>query len=362
MTASAKKAAADFEKFSQSFAKTFGEGSLHPADTNSPYEVISTGSLAIDARSGVGGYVQGRLVEVWGNESIGKSTLCLLGIAEAQKKYPTRRTAWIDVEHVFDRNWAQQHGVDTGTLLVYEPQSAEDVADAMKDILRSGFFSMVVLDSIGAMIPEAEKEKDADKAVMAQQAKIVTRMVKIAAVEAWLANTVVIMINQVRANLAYGADTTTGGGFALKHCTTMKLKLSRTGEKPFTIREGDADLEVGREIAVKFERNKVAPAYRVAKIVMFNQDSKWGPVGLDLVDEAVTLGIENTIIEQGGAWYTLPSGDRVQGRAQVVEKVRANPEMIDTIRQRVLAIARGEVVEHDPQADFEAAESEGDDE
>jgi hypothetical protein len=191
---------------------------------------------------------------------------------------------------------------------------------------------------------------------MAQQAKIVTRMVKIAAVEADKTQTVVLLLNQVRANLAYGADTTTGGGFALKHCTTHKLKLSRTGTMPFKVGE---DI-VGHEIKINFERNKVAPPHKIATMVLFNQTTdKFGPVGIDLVDEAATVGMRRGVIHQKGAWYVLPTGEQVQGRPAVVQALRDDPAVVQMVREQVLALNVGEIVVHDLEADLAAAEAEG---
>lgn len=331
------------------FAKTFGDGTLLTADLVAPYEVISTGSLTLDYALGVGGYVEGRLVEVWGADALGKTTLSLCGMAEAQKKHSDKLTGFIDMEQTFDLGLARGMGVDTAKLKIVRPSSAEDVADALKEMLRSGFFSYIVLDSIGAMIPEAEKEKDADEAVVASQAKIVTRMVKIAAVEARKSGTVVILINQVRSNIGgYGADTMTGGGFALKHVTTHKLKLKRTGTSPYFVKVDGEDRMVGHEIAIDVERNKVAPPRKIATINLFNQASeKYGPRGVDKADEASLLGLKPMVgaIQQNGGWYTiLSTGEKVQGREAVVSALRADPELVADIRSRALAAISGEVV------------------
>ena len=179
------------------------------------------------------------------------------------------------MEQVWDDNWAVQHGIELDRCLLFTPSSAEDVADAVKEFLSSGLFSMVVLDSVGAMIPEKEKEKGADEATVAIQAKIVTRMVKIAAVAARQNNCTFIIINQVRAQISFRGGTTTGGGFALKHASSFKLKLARTGTTPFEATIEGEKRVVGHEIKIKVERNKVAPAYRDATVVMFNQPSKF---------------------------------------------------------------------------------------
>lgn len=337
---------AAFRRWQQGFEKSFGEGRLIVAEDFAPYEVVSTGSPLLDDAMGVGGYVRGRLVEIWGPDALGKSTLALIGIAEFQRQFPDERAAYIDVEGTFDKGLAAGLGVDLSRLFVYEPNSAEEVADAMKRMLTGGVFRYIVLDSIGAMIPEAEKQKDADEATMAIQAKIVTRMVKIAAVEARLSKAVVILINQVRANLSYGADTTTGGGFALKHCTTHKLKLKRTGAKPYTVKIDGEEHYVGHELAIQVERNKVAPPRRTAIVSLFNQASeKYGPRGLDRADEAATLGLRRDvgIIQQSGAWYTITTtGERCNGRPALVDALRSDPDTVAKIREAAIAARSGE--------------------
>lgn len=342
--AAPKKASASaLAQFEEKFAKTFGDGAL---DTGTgkvkDYEVISTGILSLDYEVGVGGLVEGRLVEYWGPDGIGKTRAAILAMVEAQRKHPSKRVAFIDVEQKFDRKWAQDHGLDLKRMYLFAPSNAEDVADAVKEFVRSGLISMIVVDSIGAMIPEAEKTKDADAAVMAQQAKIVTRMVKIAASEAPKTSTAIILINQVRANLSYGADTTTSGGFALKHVTTMKMKFKRTGTEAFKAKVNGQDVVVGHEIAIVVERNGVAPAYRTATASMFNVPTeKYGPIGVDQADQAVTMGIRTGVIRQGGAWYDLPTGQHLQGRAAVLDTLRTDTDALEAVRIRVLDIAAG---------------------
>lgn len=343
--AAAKTTLRGLDKFVEKFEKSFGAGTIQRTKSANPYEVLSTGSLSLDYALGVGGYVEGRIVEIWGPEGVGKTTLSMMAVAEAQRKHPEKNTAWIDMEQVWDDNWAEQHGIDLERNLLFRPNSAEDVADAVKEFLSSGLFSVVVLDSVGAMIPEKEKEKDADEATVAIQAKIVTRMVKIAAVAAREHHCTFIIINQVRAQISFRGGTTTGGGFALKHASSFKLKLARTGTTPFKAKIEGEDRTVGHEIKVKVERNKVAPAYREATMVLFNQPSKYGPVGIDRVDEAVTLGIKTGVIRSAGAWYDVPGlPDRVNGREAIVRALRDNPEATEAIRAEVLRTREHEIV------------------
>jgi recombination protein RecA len=276
-------------------------------------------------------------------------------MAMAQRKHKHKRVAWIDMEHVWDPAWAQALGVDLSRVGLFVPDTAEDVADSMKMIVDSGLYSMVTLDSIGGMFAKVEAEKDSGDAVMGKQAQIVTRMVKINAVAAAKNGTVVAMINQVRANLSYGADTTTGGGFALKHATTIKLKMKRTATPPLTVKILGEEIPVAQEIAILVERNKVAPRGRVATVMLKNvATDKYGPVGFDQVDEATNLGIKLGIIGQTGGWYTLPDGQRLNGRERVVEHLRANPQQVDDIRTKVISIRAQEVHVESEQTDEES--------
>jgi recombination protein RecA len=362
--AAAKNAA--MAKFEERFAKVFGEDSLVADEAEVPYKVISTGSIALDYALGVGGYVLGRVTEVWGQDDLGKSTLAMQGCREAQRAYPDRLVGWIDMERKWDWAWARTHGMDTSKarFRLYRPESAEDVADALKEMIRSGLFSMIVLDSIGAMIPEAEKEKDADEAVMMIQAKVITRMVKIAAVEADKTETAVVLLNQVRADTSMSRrTTTTGGGFALKHSSTHKIELKRGGDTPLSIKVDGVNQQVGHQIACFIERNKVAPAKKTAFITLVTTATeKYGPVGIDKADEAAVMGIKTGVIAQSGAYYTfVATGERVKTRDTVVAKLREDPELVDAVREGVLAtLVDSIVIGQEAEIDVEALEVEED--
>lgn len=337
--------------FEERMAKKYGADSLLNTADITPYEVISTGSLALDYATGVGGLVEGRLHEYWGMDAIGKSTMAILALAEAQKKYPQRVVGYIDVEHKLDLAWVRDHGVDMKRCYVIQPGLAEETADILRDMLLPEF-ALVVVDSIGAMLPKAESEKDAEEATVALQAKVVTRMVKMAASAAPRSKTAVLLINQVRANVSgFGKATTTGGGFALKHVTTMKMEFKRTGTQPFELGSGDNKVIVGHELAVRLEKNNVAPPGRTAFINLFNAASeKYGPIGVDKVDEAVTLGLKLDVIPRDGAWYTVPgTGERFQGREKLIEGLRSQPETVQGIREAVLATVAAEVYSEERQ-------------
>lgn len=333
------------EEFVANANATYGGGKFEVAAKASPYEVISTGSIELDRALIVGGYVEGRTVEIWGPEGAGKTLLGIKAMVEGQKKYPHKAVYFCNVEHRWDQQWGISHGLDPKRLVVATPENAEDVADMVKDACRKGIFSVIVVDSIGAMIPEAEKEKDADQAVMMAQAKIVTRMVKIAAPEAAKSRAVVIFINQVRANIGYGGDTTTGGGWALKHGTTMKFYVRRTSDSALFIGSGENKQQVGHGVTVKVERNSVALAYRKAEFILLYVTTKqYGPMGIDTALEATNLGIETGIIEQTGGWYLNKlTGEKVNGKPAVIEMMRENPSMAMDIRARALDLVSGEI-------------------
>lgn len=338
------------EAFQAKMDKSFGAGVFSMSADITAYDVIPTGSIVLDYYLGVGGYVVGRLHELWGPEGAGKTTMAMQAVREAQRKYSDKLAAWIDVEKRLDKSWAVQHGVDLSRMVIVQPNSAEDVADQLKELCRSGLFSIVVVDSVGAMLPEKAKEKDAEDSVMGKEAQVITRMVKLNAVEAQRSNTTVLLLNQVRANFGYGADTTTPGGFALKHATTTKLNIKRAGgtDTAFKVKINGEDRIVGHMLAVNIQRNSVAPAYRTAQFPMFYiPTEKYGPVGIDSADEAATIGILSKVVQLSGSWYTIKySGVRVQGRDALVEELRKDPDTIAKIRElALLANAPTEVSE-----------------
>jgi recombination protein RecA len=328
------------EKFEATFAKSFGEGVMRRASAVLPYDVISTGSIALDYAMGSGGYIKGRLTELWGPTSLGKTTLALIGAAQAQKAVPDRMVALIDQEKTFDEDWAVAHGVDPTRLLLITPTTAEDAADYMKTLIESDQVSMVVLDSIGAMLPAKEAEKDAGDAVVGVGAKIVTRMVKIATNLASEHQVAVVLVNQIRASIGsfVGPDITRPGGHALQHCTTHVLKFRRTKEAPYFIGTDDDKTQVGQQIAITVEKNKVAPPKKTAIVTFFNQATeKYGPVGIDRAFESFTLGKRLGSVERTGAWYTLPDTSRHNGEDAVKAYLREHPEVQDMIRTKALA-------------------------
>jgi recombination protein RecA len=348
-----KLSPAQMKKALEKFEKAHGAGTIEIDAAFSGYDVIPTGSMDLDYALGVGGIVIGRQHEWWGPDGIGKSTMGYITMAEAQRAYPDRLVGLINVEQKLDKPWVWAHGVDKKRCLLSLPDTAEDVADALKDMMRDFEPVIVFIDSVGALIAEAEMEKDAgDDYHGGKKAQIVTRMVNIAAVEARKHECAVVYINQVRANVSgFGKATTTGGGWALRHCTTSKLEFKRTGTEPYKIKMADGEtVQVGHEVAIKVERNGVAPAYRTAFVNLFNQDTKkYGPLGIDRATEAVNVGLKTGVIEQqaGGYYVVSVTGERVRGRDALIKSIRKDPTSIDAIREAVIATRASEVHDDD---------------
>jgi recombination protein RecA len=337
-------------KFSEDFTKRFGEGTIRRRRS---YQVVSTGSLTLDYAMGCGGYVVGRITEIWGVESVAKTTLAMIAAGNFQRAFPGRAVAWIDMERTFDYEWAKALGVNPAKLVVLVPENSEDVADMAKMSIKSGLFSLVVLDSVGGMITEEEFEKAADKASVGTAAKIITRMVKIAAVLCDDTDTTMIIVNQTRANISITGGTTTGGGFALKHVTTHKIKLRRTMKEPYTVGTKDDKETLGFELSATVQKNKVAPPGRVGIFALFVQPSeKYGPVGIDRVTEAYTMGTKLGIIQVRGSFYALPGTDQPEhGRDAVLARLRYDPELLERVREQMLEHVADLVADDAPPVD-----------
>lgn len=354
MATKAGPPAAALKKFRESFAKSFGEDTLKTYGPDYKYDVIPTGSIALDYALGCGGWIKGRISELWGPEQLGKSTQLMISMAEAQRVDSDKMQGWIDAEKTWDPHWAELHGVDLDRVLVAQPDNAEDVADIAKEMVTSNLINMLTLDSVGAMIARAEKEKDASEATVALVAKIVTRMTKLMAAEAPKYSVAVAIINQARANISAtgprAAALTRTGGFALSHVTTHRCKFAR-GKDTYMIGSKtdtkDDRVQVGQQIAITVEKNKVAPPKRTALLTFFNTETpQYGPVGIDKAFDAYSMGIQTGVIRQGGGTYTLPNGDKLKGKEEVLACMRNNVQARDLVREKVLATVAGEVVEH----------------
>lgn len=335
-------------KFETDFAKEFGEGVLSVPKIKA-YEVVSTGSLTLDAALGCGGTIAGRITEIWGPPNTGKTTMAMITAANYQQQYPNRVVGWIDVEHSWDDAWAEAHGLDINRVRKTEPATAQDVSDHAKFMVRSGLFSLIIIDSIGGMIGRSEVEKDADDAAVAEVARVVTRMVKYQAHQLTVHKTGLWIINQPRSNIgSYGGGSTTGGGNALKHVSTHKIRMRLTNTSPYMVSTKPEDGEAGFEVAAHVERNKVAPPKKVATFGLFNQDTdEWGPMGIDQASEALHLGIRFGIIANlSKGWYQLPDREvKTNGEKKVLNALRESPELVEQIRAEILSRSAEEVTD-----------------
>jgi recombination protein RecA len=306
--------------------KQFGKGSIMRLGEDhevGPVAVIPSGSVGLDLALGVGGYPRGRVIEIFGPESSGKTTLALHAIAEVQKAGGT--AAFIDAEHALDVGYARKLGVSLGDLLVSQPDTGEQALEIAEQLVRSGACDLVVVDSVAALVPKAEIEGEMGDSHMGVQARLMSQALrKLTAVVSRNAATV-IFINQIRMKIGvvFGNPETTTGGHALKFYASVRLDIRRIG----AVKEGEQ--VVGSRTRVKVVKNKVAPPFREAEF-----DVRYG-VGVDRAAEALDLAVERGAVERSGAHFSL-DGERLgQGRERAAEWLRANPAALEALVARV---------------------------
>ncbi len=336
------------DKLLASFNKSYGEGVMQ-VKTKAEYDVIPTGSIALDRAMSTGGYIIGRETELWGAPDGGKSSLAYIAAGNAQRKFTDRDVIFVDVEHKYDPDWARACGADPERILWVDPLTAENTADMVKDSIRSDAASMVIVDSIGAVLTHKEFEKAASESDMGKRAQVVSRMILIAVGLAPRHNVAVVILNQARANFSqFGADTKPAGGFIPAHSSTHKLQVKRASA-PYTIGNDDQKMDIGYEMAVKVERSKAGPSGRNVKFDFYTvATEKYGPVGIDRIQEAFAVGKRDGVIEQAGAYYTLPDGERLKSADTVLDYLREHPKVVDLIREKVLEPAKAEIVDDQP--------------
>ncbi len=308
--------------------KQFGKGSvMRMGDANAirNIEVISTGSLSLDLALGVGGVPKGRVVEIYGPESSGKTTMTLHIIAEAQKQGGT--CAFIDAEHALDPVYSEKLGVDMDELLVSQPDTGEQALEITDMLVRSGAVDVVVIDSVAALTPKAEIEGDMGDSHVGLQARLMSQALRKLTANIKRSNCVVIFINQIRMKIGvmFGSPETTTGGNALKFYSSVRLDIRRIG----AIKKGDEVL--GNETRVKVVKNKVAPPFRQAHFEILYGE------GVSREGEIIELGVGQGLIEKSGAWYSY-NGDRIgQGRENVRNFLKENPEIAQHIETQIRA-------------------------
>jgi recombination protein RecA len=311
-----------------SIEKQFGKGSimkLGDADQMvTKVATISTGSIGLDLALGIGGYPRGRVIEIFGPESSGKTTLTLHAAAEAQRVGGT--AAFIDAEHALDIHYARALGVDTGELLISQPDCGEQALEIADLLVRSGAVDLVVIDSVAALIPRAELEGDMGDQHVGLQARLMSQALRKLAANISKSNSLVIFINQIRMKIGvmFGSPETTTGGNALKFYASQRLDIRRIG----SIKQGE-DV-VGNRTRVKVVKNKLAPPFRTVEFdIMYGE-------GISRAGDLIDLGVENGVIEKSGAWFSF-LGERIgQGRENAKAFLKDNPDVARKVESALL--------------------------
>src|SRR5512132_3188356 len=306
--------------------KQFGKGAIMKMgdkDVEKGIQVVSTGSLGLDLALGVGGLPRGRVIEIYGPESSGKTTLTLQVIANIQKLGGT--AAFIDAEHALDPQYAQRLGVVTSELLLSQPDNGEQALEIADMLVRSGSVDIVVVDSVAALTPKAEIEGEMGEPQMGLQARLMSQALRKLTANIKRSNTLVIFINQIRMKIGvmFGNPETTTGGNALKFYASVRIDIRRIG----SIKKGEE--VIGNETRVKVVKNKVAPPFKTADFdILYNE-------GISREGEIIELGVQHRIVEKSGAWYAY-NGEKIgQGRDNTRESLRENSAMAEEIEQKI---------------------------
>jgi len=310
--------------------RSFGKGSvmrLGKAEQLADIETVSTGSLGLDIGLGVGGLPRGRVVEIYGPESSGKTTLTLHVIAEAQKAGGT--CAFIDAEHALDPGYARKLGVNLDDLLISQPDTGEQALEIADTLVRSGAIDVIVVDSVAALVPKAELEGEMGDSHVGLQARLMSQALRKLTSSISRSKTMVIFTNQIRSKIGvmFGSPETTTGGNALKFYASVRLDIRRIGQ----VKEKDET--VGNQTRVKVVKNKVAPPFRVVEFdIMYGE-------GISKTGELIDLGVKAGLVEKSGSWFSYGSQRIGQGRENAKAFLRANPAMADEIEAAIRAAA-----------------------
>lgn len=307
--------------------KTFGKGSIMKLGDNKmeAIEATSTGSLGLDIALGVGGVPRGRVVEIFGPESSGKTTLTLHIIAEAQKKGGT--CAFVDAEHALDPIYAKKLGVNIDELLISQPDTGEQALEIADTLVRSGAIDVVVIDSVAALVPKAELDGEMGDSHMGLQARLMSQALRKLTGSISRTNCTVIFINQIRMKIGvmFGSPETTAGGNALKFYASVRLDIRRIGAIK------DKEEVVGNQTRVKVVKNKVAPPFRIVEFdIMYGE-------GISKTGELIDLGVKAGIIEKSGSWFSYGDQRIGQGRENAKQFMKENPKVADEIEKKIRA-------------------------
>ena len=320
--------------------KSFGKGSIMKLgdDSVEAVDVIPTGSIGLNAALGVGGYPRGRIIEIYGPESSGKTTLAIHAIAEAQKSGGI--AAFIDAEHAFDRFYAAKLGVDIDNLWISQPDNGEQALEIAEQLIRSSAIDIIVIDSVAALTPKAEIEGDMGDNKVGLQARLMSQALRKLTSTINKTNTTCIFITQLREKIGvmFGNPETTTGGNALKFYASVRLDIRRVTQ----LKDGDST--VGNQVRVKVVKNKVAPPFRKAEFdIMFG-------TGISKSGEIVDLGVEYGIIRKSGSWFSYGDSKLAQGRDATKQLMEDNPELAEELEARIMKAIAGTDA---PQDEFE---------
>ncbi len=315
--------------------KAYGKGTvmrMGDSAVDDKIGVIPSGSLGLDIALGIGGYPRGRVIEIYGPESSGKTTLTLHAIAEAQKAGGI--AAFIDAEHAFDRFYAENLGVDVENLIMSQPDNGEQALEIADNLIRSGAIDIIVIDSVAALTPKAEIEGEMGDSRMGLQARLMSQALRKLTGTINKTNCTVIFINQLREKIGvmFGNPETTTGGNALKFYASVRLDIRRAAQ----IKNGDE--VIGNHSKVKVVKNKVAPPFRQAEFdIMYGQ-------GISKVGEILDLGVDKGIVQKSGSWYSYNDSRLGQGRDAIKELLKDNPELAEEIEAKIIAVIKGDPI------------------
>jgi len=312
--------------------RSFGKGSIMRMGNkaaDAEIEVVSTGSLGLDLALGIGGLPKGRIVEIYGPESSGKTTLALHAIAEAQKRGGT--CAFIDAEHALDPGYARKLGVNVDDLLISQPDAGEQALEICDTLVRSGAIDVLVVDSVAALVPRAELEGEMGDSHVGLHARLMSQALRKLTGSVSRSNTLLIFLNQIRLKIGvmFGNPETTTGGNALKFYASIRMEIRRVG----AIKERDTT--TGNQTRVKVVKNKMAPPFRQVEFdIMYGE-------GISKVGELIDLGVKAGVVEKSGAWFSCDSQRIGQGRENAKQFMRDNPAMAESVEKRIRAQAAG---------------------
>lgn len=306
--------------------KTYGKGAVMKLSDNKVLDIpaISTGSLGLDMALGIGGIPRGRVIEIYGPESSGKTTLTLHCIAEAQKA--GGMAAFIDAEHAFDKNYAEKLGIDTENLLISQPDNGEQALEIAEHLIRSGAIDIIVIDSVAALVPKGELEGEMGESKMGLQARLMSQALRKLTGAIHKTGCSCVFINQLRDKIGvmFGSPETTTGGNALKFYASVRLDIRRVGQ----IKDGPDNI-LGNRTRVKVVKNKVAPPFKVVEFdIIYGQ-------GISKVGEVIDLGVELEIIKKAGSWFSYNGEKLGQGRDAVKNLLLDNPELLDELEGKI---------------------------